>query len=125
MPSVGSRFPPWTLTVPPNFIKPYLENLFFLDMPNIQKRMFPVYDMENSVGGALVYSGSFHVPSETHGMLIYLNADPNLQLVLYRVEAGGGKIMVRKTEISAEYGFKAVFIETEGNRIALHSSPVA
>lgn len=99
-------------------------SFFPLDMPNIQMRMFPVDDMVNSVGGALVYSGSFHLPSETHGPLVYLNADPDLQLVLDRVEAAGGKILVPKTEISADYGFMAVFIDTEGNRIALHSSPV-
>jgi predicted enzyme related to lactoylglutathione lyase len=31
--------------------------------------------------------------------------------------------MVPKTEISPEYGFIAVMMDTEGNRIALHSIP--
>jgi predicted enzyme related to lactoylglutathione lyase len=31
--------------------------------------------------------------------------------------------MVPKTEISPEYGNMAVFIDTEGNRIGLHSIP--
>lgn len=35
----------------------------------------------------------------------------------------GGKIVVPKTEISPEYGHMAVFIDTEGNRVALHSVP--
>jgi hypothetical protein len=39
------------------------------------------------------------------------------------VEAAGGKILVPKTEISPDYGFMAVFLDTEGNRIALHSIP--
>jgi predicted enzyme related to lactoylglutathione lyase len=95
-----------------------------LDMPNIQMRMFPVESMTESVGGALVYSGGFHLPSETHGPLVYLNGDPDLQLVLDKVEAAGGKILVPKTEISPDHGFMAVIIDTEGNRIALHSSPV-
>lgn len=97
---------------------------FPMDLPNIQMRMFPVDSMTESVGGALVYSGGFHLPSETHGPLVYLNADPDLQLVLDKVEAAGGKILVPKTQISPEYGFMAVIIDTEGNRIALHSSPV-
>ncbi len=94
-----------------------------LDMPNIKMRMFPLDDMMKQVGGALVDSGGFHKPSATDGPLIYLNANPDVQNVLDRVEASGGKIMVPKTEISPEYGFMAVFIDTEGNRVALHSVP--
>jgi len=94
-----------------------------LDLPNIKMRMFPLEDMQNGVGGALVDSGGFHKPSATDGPLIYLNGNPDVQQVLDKVEAAGGKIMVPKTEISPEYGFMAVMMDTEGNRIALHSIP--
>jgi predicted enzyme related to lactoylglutathione lyase len=94
-----------------------------LDLPNIKMRMFPLEDMMTDVGGALVDSGGFHMPSATDGPLIYLNANPDLQTVLSKVEEAGGKIMVPKTEISPEYGFMAVFLDTEGNRVALHSVP--
>ncbi len=94
-----------------------------LDLDNIKMRMFPLQDMMNDVGGALVDSGGFHKPSATDGPLIYLNGNPDLQNVLDKVEAAGGKIMVPKTEISPEYGFMGVFIDTEGNRIGLHSIP--
>jgi uncharacterized protein len=94
-----------------------------LDLPNFKMRMFPLEDMQNGVGGALVDSGGFHKPSATDGPLIYLNGNPDVQQVLNKVEAAGGKIMVPKTEISPEYGFMAVMIDTEGNRIALHSIP--
>jgi uncharacterized protein len=92
-----------------------------LDMPNIKMRMFPLDDMMKGVGGALVDSGGFHKPSATDGPLIYLNGNPDVQQVLDKVEAAGGKIMVPKTEISPEYGYMAVIMDTEGNRIALHS----
>jgi predicted enzyme related to lactoylglutathione lyase len=46
-----------------------------------------------------------------------------VQLILDKIEAAGGEIIVPKTEISPEYGHMAVFIDTEGNRIALHSIP--
>jgi predicted enzyme related to lactoylglutathione lyase len=69
----------------------------------------------------LVKSDGFHKPSATDGPLVYLNGNPDLQNVLDKVEAAGGKIMVPKTVISPEYGSMAVFIDTEGNRIALHS----
>lgn len=93
-----------------------------LDMPNIKMRMFPIDDM-NGVGGALVDSGGFHKPSATDGPLIYLNGNPDVQQVLDKVDAAGGKIMVPKTEISPEYGYMAVIVDTEGNRIGLHSVP--
>ena len=94
-----------------------------LDMPNIKMRMFPLDNPMDGVGGAVVDSGGFHKLSATDGPLIYLNGNPDLQIVLDRVEAAGGKIMVPKTEISPEYGYMAVFTDTEGNRIALHSVP--
>jgi predicted enzyme related to lactoylglutathione lyase len=93
-----------------------------LDLPNIKMRMFPVEDMMG-VGGAIVDSGGFHKPSATDGPLIYLNGNPDLQKVLDKVEDAGGKILVPKTEISPEYGYMAVIIDTEGNRIGLHSVP--
>jgi len=94
-----------------------------LNLPSIKMRMFPLDDMMTQVGGALVNSGGFHKPSATDGPLIYLNANPDVQNVLDRVEKAGGKILVPKTQISPEYGYMAVIIDTEGNRIALHSIP--
>ncbi len=94
-----------------------------LDMENIKMRMFPLDDMMTQVGGALVDSGGFHKPSATDGPLIYLNGNPDVQNVLDKVEAAGGKIFMPKTQISPEYGYMAVFIDTEGNRIGLHSIP--
>lgn len=94
-----------------------------LDLDNIKMRMFPLDDMRTGVGGALVDSKGFHKPSSTDGPLIYLNGNPDVQLVLDRVEGAGGKIMLPKTEISPEYGSMAVIIDSEGNRIALHSVP--
>ena len=94
-----------------------------MDMPSMKMRMFPIDDPMNGVGGSIVDSGGFHKPSATDGPLIYLNGNPDVQNVLDKVEAAGGKITVPKTEISAEYGFMAAFLDTEGNRVALHSVP--
>jgi predicted enzyme related to lactoylglutathione lyase len=93
-----------------------------LDLPNIKMRMFPVDD-PMGVGGSIVFSNGFHKPSSTEGPLIYLNANPDVQLVLDKVEHAGGKIIVPKTEISPDFGHMAVILDTEGNRIALHSIP--
>lgn len=96
-----------------------------MDTPNIRMRMFPVADMLNDIGGAVVDSGGFHKPSSSDGILIYLNGNPDLQMVLDKVETAGGTIALSKTEISPEHGFMAVIIDTEGNRIGLHSAPTA
>jgi hypothetical protein len=33
----------------------------------------------------------------------------------------GGKILMGRTEINPEIGYMAFFLDTEGNRVALHS----
>lgn len=96
--------------------------LIAMDLQNIKMRMFPLDDMMG-VGGAVVHSDGFHKPSATDGPLIYLNGNPDVQNILDKVTTAGGQIIVPKTEISPEYGFMAVFIDTEGNRIGLHSIP--
>lgn len=98
--------------------------LIKLDLPNIKMRMFPL-ENQDGVGGSLCDSGGFHKPSATEGPLIYLNANPDVQQVLDRVESAGGKVLVPKTEISSEFGYMAVIIDSEGNRIAFHSVPQA
>ncbi len=93
-----------------------------LEVAQIKMRMFPVETPE-SIGGALVYNEGFYKSSMTDGPLVYLNANPDVQNVLNRIEAAGGKILVPKTQISPEYGYMAMFSDTEGNRVALHSVP--
>jgi uncharacterized protein len=94
-----------------------------MDTPNLQMRLFPVENMMEGIGGALSRAEGFYTPSATAGPLVYLNANPDVQHVLDKIEAAGGKIIVPKTQISPDYGYMAVFIDTEGNRIALHSVP--
>lgn len=95
--------------------------LFPMDMPNLPMRVFPVEDMQNEVSGALVQSADFHFPSNSQGVLIYLNANGQLDAILERVAEAGGQVIVPRTEISPEHGYMAVFIDSEGNRIGLHS----
>jgi len=94
-----------------------------LDTPNLKMRLFPIDDMMNGIGGAVCKAEGFYRPSATDGPLVYLNGNPDVQHVLDRIESAGGKILVPKTQISPEYGYMAVFTDTEGNRIALHSVP--
>jgi predicted enzyme related to lactoylglutathione lyase len=95
-----------------------------MEMPELQMRLFPI-ENPMAVGGAICHSGDFYKPSADSGPLVYLNANPDVQYVLDKIEAAGGRIVVPKTEISPEYGHMAVFLDIEGNRVALHSIPQA
>ncbi len=68
--------------------------------------------------GTLIKQESY-IPSQ-EGTLVYFISD-NVQNELDRVEAAGGSIYQPKTQISPEHGYMGVFLDTEGNRIALHS----
>ncbi len=88
-----------------------------MDFPGGRYGMLPS-DMQNGVGGGLVQGEGF-VPSDK-GTLVYLNGGDDLSSPLSRVEQAGGKIIVPKTSIG-QNGFMAQFIDTEGNKVALHS----
>ncbi len=75
---------------------------------------------EGSISGAICY-GEGYIPSGA-GCTVYLNANPDLNLVLDRATKAGGRIIVPKTIITEEAGYYAFLLDTEGNRIALHSN---
>jgi hypothetical protein len=74
---------------------------------------------ENAVSGALV-EGEDYTPA-TNGALVYLNGGNDLNKIANRIDRAGGKLIIPKTKISDEFGYFAIFIDSEGNRIALHS----
>lgn len=79
--------------------------------------------VEDGIGspGSLVYHQDFYQPS-TKGVLVYFTSfGGDLSEELSRVEQAGGKIEQEKTLIADDIGYMAVFIDTEGNRIAIHS----
>ena len=73
----------------------------------------------SAVGGALVHHEG-GVPSQT-GTMVYLNGGDDLAPLLARVEPAGGAVVVPKTEIGNDFGFFAHFVDTEGNKVGLHS----
>lgn len=80
--------------------------------------MFPADMMQGGVGGGLLQEEGYK-PSD-HGTVVYLNGGEDLSVPLSKVEAAGGSIIMPKTGIG-ENGFMAHFMDTEGNRVALHS----
>ena len=85
------------------------------DMGPLKMGVFP----HGKVGCALCQN-EWYKPGQD-GPLVYMDGSPDLQLVLNRVEAVGGEVVVEKKQISPEHGYMAVFNDSEGNRLALHS----
>jgi predicted enzyme related to lactoylglutathione lyase len=73
---------------------------------------------QSDAGGALIHDG-LRKPS-AEGTLIYLDAAGKLDSCLERLRAAGGVLVLPKTDIG-DPGFIAVFRDTEGNAVALHS----
>jgi predicted enzyme related to lactoylglutathione lyase len=66
-----------------------------------------------------VYTKDGEVPSD-EGLLIDLNAQGRLDEAVTEVEPNGGKVLQPKHPIGP-HGFRATILDSEGNRIALHS----
>jgi len=86
-------------------------------MPDSKMYMFGASDKVGS-SGCLVQSAE-NKPS-TEGTIIYFKSE-DCAVEAGKVEEAGGKLIVPKTDIG-EFGFFAQFIDTEGNRLGIHSN---
>jgi hypothetical protein len=94
----------------------FLTDIEEMDLGNLLMGVFP----HGNIGCALC-ENEFYKPGN-HGPLVYLNANSNLDESIDRILQNGGKVLVEKRLISPEHGYMAVFEDTEGNRLALHSA---
>ncbi len=78
-----------------------------------------LHNGQDGVGGALVKADGY-TPS-ADGALVYLNGGADLSSPLAKVEKAGGKVVLPKTKISDEIGYMALFLDSEGNKVAFHS----
>ncbi len=91
------------------------------DFGPIKMAWFPWSEEGSGSPGSLVHYPQAYSPSE-NGVLIYLTAHSgDLANELSKVEDAGGKVLQDKTKISEEYGYMALILDSEGNRVALHS----
>lgn len=102
--------------------KKFYETIFeveltVVEMMGMQMAMFP--SQPPHVGGGLVKSEN-HTPAMT-GVVLYLNANPDLQIVLDRIEETDAEVTMPKTLIDEQTGYMAFFTDTEGNLVGLHS----
>jgi uncharacterized protein len=80
---------------------------------------FAVLDHQEGNGGCLVPNMGEIVSDR--GILIYLNVDQRIKDAVGRVEPNGGKV-VEPIHAIGPHGFRAIVLDSEGNRIALHST---
>jgi len=80
---------------------------------------FPFAEDKPGASGSLILHEAYQ-PSDSKGVLIYFSTE-DVNNELNRVEAAGGKIVQPKTQISPDVGYMALFIDSEGNKISLHS----
>jgi uncharacterized protein len=79
---------------------------------------FPFAEDKPGASGSLVMHEDYE-PSDK-GVLIYFSAS-DISSELHRVEEAGGQVLQARTLISEEVGYMGLFLDSEGNRIALHS----
>ena len=72
----------------------------------------------NSVGGC-IYQSDDYTPSKD-GLLVYFNVQGRLEEATTLVSENGGQV-ISGNEGIGEHGFRSIVIDSEGNRIALHS----
>jgi predicted enzyme related to lactoylglutathione lyase len=88
-----------------------------MQIGDVRYAIFAVDDRFNC--GALVAGGSQN-PTED-GTVVYLDGGRDLAKVLSRVKKAGGKVVLEKTFIATEAGYVGLFIDTEGNKVGVHS----
>lgn len=103
--------------------KAFYSAIFDFEMPEMpmgpRTMGFFLHDRTAGVGGAII-AGDGCVPAAT-GTLVYLAAGKDLSTVLSRVEPAGGGVLTPKTLIAPEMGYFAIFSDSEGNTVGLHS----
>ena len=88
-----------------------------MEMPGMQMGILP-YEDQMVVG--VIIQDEESQPS-ANGITVYLNGGNDLQVILDKVETNGGKVIMPKTPHADESGYFALFLDTEGNRLGLHS----
>ena len=88
-----------------------------MDMPGMQMGILPY---ENQMVTGVIVKADGSKPS-ADGVTLYLNGGDNLQIILDKVKKNGGKIITPKTPHADDSGYFAIFLDSEGNRMGLHS----
>lgn len=81
---------------------------------------FPYEESVKGISGSLV-KHEMYQPSDIAGSLVYFSSE-DVDQEISRVAAAGGEVLRPKTAIGEGHGYMALFKDSEGNRIGLHSN---
>jgi len=82
---------------------------------------FPWVEGAAGAPGSLSQATEFFQPRD-NGVLVFFTAPSgDLGNELSKVASAGGKVVQPKTLITEDIGYMAIFLDSEGNRIAVHS----
>lgn len=82
---------------------------------NYVGHLFRLEAMTHPSGGTVSFKPS------SDGVLVYMELEKDLNTILTKIEKAGGKVIMPKTLIAPGKGYWALFLDTEGNKLALHS----
>ena len=90
------------------------------NMGDLEMALFPFADVAGTPG-SLVKHHEFYKPSADGTLIYFTSPSGDLGNELAKVESAGGKVLMKKKFITEDTGYMGLFIDSEGNRIALHS----
>ncbi len=93
------------------------DKLQHIDGEGCKMAIFPYDNMKGISGALTLMEGCKPGPG---GTLIYLNVEGDLDGVLSRISAAGGKV-IRERMAIPPHGFIGIFEDSEGNTAGLHS----
>lgn len=91
-----------------------------IDRMDVEGMQMGILPYEGQLVTGTIIQAAGYKPS-ADGVTMYLNAGENLQIVLDKVEKNGGQILIPKTAHADSSGYFAIFLDSEGNKMALHS----
>ncbi len=105
--------------------KKFYSTIYDFEMPEMMleeiQMGFLLMEQGGDVGGAICKGKSYAPSQDSRGPKVYLNGGKDLSVVLDRIEGAGGKVVLGKTLIRKDIGYFAIFVDSEGNELYLHS----
>ena len=101
--------------------KRFYETIYQMDIETVEMGPYKMGIIPHNDVGCAIISGEGYKPPGPNGPIVYMDANPDLDIILNRIENAGGKIIKPKKAVSEDHEFMATFLDSEGNRMALHS----
>lgn len=95
--------------------------LQFVDLGELKMALFPTSKSGVGASGSLIQHPTFYKPSNNGTLVYFSSPSGDLQNELDKIEKAGCEVIIPKRQISESGGFMGLFLDSEGNRVALHS----